>query len=51
MKSVVCSSSSMGAVGDVRSALGHDEGSASKLAGMGCSDLGGSTKTEEICQM
>ena len=42
MKSVVCSSLSAGAVGDVRSASGHDEGSASKLAGTGCS--GESTK-------
>ena len=39
VKSVVCSSLSAGAVGDVRSASGHDEGSASKLAGMGCSEL------------
>ena len=38
VRSVVCSSLSMGAVGDVRSTLGHDEGSARKLAGMGCSE-------------
>ena len=39
VKSVVCSSLSVGAVGDVRSTSGHDEGSASKLAGAGCSEL------------
>ena len=39
VKSVVCSSLSAGVVGDVRSVSGHDEGSASKLAGTGCSEL------------
>ena len=39
MKSAICSSLSAGVVGDVRSMLGHDEGSASKLAGTGCSEL------------
>ena len=39
MKSIVCSSLSAGVVGDIRNASGHDEGSASKLAGMGCSEL------------
>ena len=42
MKSVVCSSLSAGAVVDIRSTLGHDEGSARKLMGTGCS--GESTK-------
>ena len=39
MKSIVWSSLSMGVVDDIRSALGHDEGSASKLVGIGCSEL------------
>ena len=39
VKSVVCSSLSAGAVGDIRSVLDHDEGSASKLVGTGCSEL------------
>ena len=48
MKSIVCSSLSAGAVGDVRSVSGHDEGAASKLAGTGCS--GESTKMG-VCQV
>ena len=39
VKSVVCSLLSAGVVGDIRSVLGHDEGSASKLVGTGCSGL------------
>ena len=39
MKCIVCSSLSMGAVGHIRSMCSHDEGSARKLAGAGCSDL------------
>ena len=39
VKSVVCSLLSVGVVGDIRSVLGHDEGSASKLVGTGCSEL------------
>ena len=39
VKSVICSSLSVGVVGDVRSTLGHNEGSARKLAGTGCSEL------------
>ena len=36
--SIVCSLLSVGAVDDIRSMSGHDEGSARKLAGMGCSE-------------
>ena len=36
--SIICSLLSAGVVGDVRSVLGHNEGSARKLAGMGCSE-------------
>ena len=39
VKSVICSLLSMSAAGDVRSTLGHNEVSARKLAGAGCSEL------------
>ena len=39
VKSVICSLLSMSVVGNIRSALGHNEVSARKLAGAGCSEL------------
>ena len=39
MKSIVCGSLSIGVVGEVRSMLGHNEDSARKLVGTGCSEL------------
>ena len=38
VKCIVCSLLSAGAVGHIRSVCGHNEGSARKLAGAGCSD-------------